>query len=135
MERRVERRDLRHSRQGRSCGIDHFQAGRVVQRRQLGQCLDGVLDLRSDAHGGGVALAAVDDAVADGTDLSRLAQQRRRPCLQLGQDVRDSLGVRPDGQFPRTAACPSWRTFSLAGAAAQSIAPSRSVPRAPPRAG
>jgi hypothetical protein len=49
----------------------------VVQWRQLGQFPDFTLDIRGDPHSGGVAIATVNDAIADGLHVVESCQRCR----------------------------------------------------------
>ena len=76
------------------------KAGRVVERRQLCQFFDRPLDLRRDPHGGGVALAAMDNAMSHGSELfERRAERRRWASLQIVEDASGRVSVFLQLQF------------------------------------
>src|SRR6266550_4719641 len=54
--------------------VNAVQAGWVVERGQLCQFFDCLLDLRCDKHGGGVPLAAMDNAMSHSTELFKRVQ-------------------------------------------------------------
>src|SRR5215471_9609504 len=54
--------------------IDALQARRVVERGQLCQFVDRLLHLRCDKHRGGVALAAMNNAMSYGSEVFRTLQ-------------------------------------------------------------
>src|SRR6476620_2884039 len=60
-----------------------IQAGWVVERGQLFQFFDRLLNLRRDTHRGGVALAAMDNAMSHSSELVKRVQSRRRASLQI----------------------------------------------------
>src|SRR6266550_6782097 len=54
--------------------VNSVQAGWVVERSQLCQFFDRPLDLRRDTHRGGVALAAMDNAMSHSSELFNRVQ-------------------------------------------------------------
>src|SRR5262245_53659436 len=77
MEGRIKRRYLQDVWQDLLHRCNAVQAGRIVERRQFGQFPDRPLDLWSDLHGGGVPLAAMDDAMANGSEVFKSVQSCR----------------------------------------------------------
>ena len=70
VERRVEDGDLRQARPEQlPGGLNAFDVGRVVQRRQLDHVFDAVEHFVGDEDGVREALAAMHDAVADGVNV------------------------------------------------------------------
>jgi hypothetical protein len=96
---RVKNRHLRHPGQDLLYRIDAGQPGRVVQRRQLGQGVDRLLDLRCDAHSCGVPLTAMHDAVADGVHVARCLQGSYGTSPQGIQDAGDGIRMVPQRQL------------------------------------
>ena len=60
-----------------------IQAGWVVERGQLCQFFNRQLNFRRDTHRGGVALAAMDNAMSHSSELVERVQSRRRASLQI----------------------------------------------------
>src|SRR5258708_5868354 len=54
--------------------VNAVQAGWVVERGQLCQFFDCLLDLRCDKHGGSVPLAAMNNAMSNSTELFKRVQ-------------------------------------------------------------
>ena len=64
-----------------------------MERRQLCQFFDRPLDLRRDPHGGGVPLAAMDNAMSYGSEIFGTLQSRRWASLQIVEDASRGISV------------------------------------------
>jgi hypothetical protein len=89
--------------------FDAGQADGVVERCQLCEFCDHPLDLWGDLHGGGVPLAAVNDAMSNGLEFAEFAQRCRRASVQVLEDTGDGISVFSQLQL--------FADFLLAGAA------------------
>ena len=81
MKRGVEARDGRHAGERGAHDVEHRQRGGLVQRRQVGERAQLLLDARVDHDRARELGAAVDDAVAggvDGAEAGERAPHRRR---------------------------------------------------------
>ncbi len=90
----VEARDGRQLGQLRAHRVERGDRLRLVQRREVAELAQRRLDVRVDPHGRGEALAAVDDAMADG--------------VRVGQAIAERAAQRADLDGPA-------RRFDLAG--------------------
>src|SRR5262245_60233728 len=77
VEGRVKRRYLWDLRQDLLQSCNAVQADWVVERSQFSQLSDRSLDLGRDPHRGGVALAAVNDAMSNGPEVFKTVQSCR----------------------------------------------------------
>jgi len=94
----VENGDLRHIRKELQGNADTGDVDRIMQRCEIRQFLDVGDHRRRDDHRAGEFVAAMDDAMADGTDLFRvesegLAEQGRRFPDHLEQVGKLERGV------------------------------------------
>src|SRR5260370_22846686 len=67
-------------------GCDPIQGSRIVERRKFCQFFDRLLDLRRDTHRGGVALAAMDNAMSYGSEVFGNFPSRRFASLQIVEE-------------------------------------------------
>src|SRR5215471_13287190 len=70
-----------------------LQAGWVVKRGQLCQFFDCPLNFRSDPHGRGVTIAAMDNAMSYSSEIFGTLQSRRCASLQIVEDSSDGISV------------------------------------------
>ena len=86
----IEDGDVRSVGERLACRLDRSQRGRIVQRRKLVDRVEfGEYGL-VDQHRRAEAVAAVDDAVADGLDIGRhFLDRRHRLCVAVFVDERE----------------------------------------------
>src|SRR6476660_10513654 len=74
-------------------GCDPIQGSRIVEPRKFRQFFDRLLDLRRDTHRGGIALAAMDNAMSHNSELVKRVQSRRRASLQIVEDSSHGISM------------------------------------------
>ena len=95
----VEDGDLRRIGEEFLRDFDAHQVGRIVQRAEREEFADRVLDLGGHEHGGGVDLAAAEDAVSDAVDFGGAADHALPGVGQERDHARHALAVGGQGFF------------------------------------
>src|SRR5262249_34701194 len=67
------------------------QAGRIVERRQFSEISDYPLNFWRDPHAGGVVLAAMDDAMSNGSGAFKSVQSCRGASSEAVEDASDGI--------------------------------------------